>query len=354
MSLLRRGTSIGKPPKQALTKLFAMIAFPWPRKKCTWPSLCTGQRQAWLRVGFALALAFILLPIFPHAAHTTEKLFTPAELDPLINALREEGFPLRMLRKLLYDRRLRRADKALALNVRNPDGRARYLQAENPRLVASARAFLEQYADVLQALERSHGVSGRIIVAILLLETHLGQLRPQHRVLEVLITLAAASAPVVVKRHEIRLLRMQQSQGRSWVKQRLNKKSAFGYRELHAFLKIYGERPEAAYEARGSYAGAMGIPQFLPSSYLRWSADGNRDGKKNLNHMEDAIASTANYLRGHGWLPRANFEKKWRAIWAYNHSPHYVRAVWEIAFRLNAPAPKMILLPPPAAGKKSA
>jgi membrane-bound lytic murein transglycosylase B len=88
---------------------------------------------------------------------------------------------------------------------------------------------------------------------------------------------------------------------------------------------------------RGSYAGAIGMPQFLPSSYLRWAVDGDEDGRIDLNNLNDALPSIANYLTAHGWSADAQFRDRWRAVWEYNHSPNYVRTIFEIAFRLSTP-----------------
>ena len=89
---------------------------------------------------------------------------------------------------------------------------------------------------------------------------------------------------------------------------------------------------------RGSYAGAFGMPQFIPSSYLRWGADGNRDGRVYLNQIPDALFSVAAYLKAHGWTEDADVEQMRRSVWEYNHSPEYVEAIFAVCRALTPPA----------------
>ena len=77
---------------------------------------------------------------------------------------------------------------------------------------------------------------------------------------------------------------------------------------------------------KGSWAGAFGICQFIPSSYVRFAVDGNGDGVIDLFDFRDAVASIANYLKAHGW-ENGRLEAKRQAIYAYNHCDSYVDAV---------------------------
>ncbi len=82
--------------------------------------------------------------------------------------------------------------------------------------------------------------------------------------------------------------------------------------------------------------GAIGWPQFLPSSLVKFGADGNGDGRIDLYNAEDAIFSTANYFRGHGWCEAKFPSDKEAVVWDYNHSKAYVRIVLGIAERISA------------------
>ena len=90
------------------------------------------------------------------------------------------------------------------------------------------------------------------------------------------------------------------------------------------------------FNIKGSFAGAFGIPQFLPSNYIKFGVDGNGDGKVSLFTMEDAVLSTANYLAGFGWKAALPLPEKRKVIWNYNRSEAYVSAVLGVAEKLKS------------------
>lgn len=260
--------------------------------------------------------------------------FTMQELEPLLKSLERDGFARVHTVPVFYDRRLRKLDRVVAYNAVQRETRRNYDDFTNPYAKRLARRFMNRHWRMLHRIERKYGVPKQIITAILLVETQFGRARLPYRVLEVLTTLAVESTPESVGRHFSRLKRRKHKIDREWLAARLMEKAEFAYRELVAVLSMFKENLAALYHVRGSYAGAIGIPQFLPSSYLRWAVDGNGDGRVNLNNLTDAMHSVANFLRQHGWRSGAHFRDNWKAVWEYNNSDDYVRAIHEIAFRL--------------------
>jgi membrane-bound lytic murein transglycosylase B len=84
---------------------------------------------------------------------------------------------------------------------------------------------------------------------------------------------------------------------------------------------------------KGSYSGAFGIPQFVPTSFMQWGADGDGDGKIDLFSEADAICSVANYLKINGWAHSKASHR--RAIYNYNRSDDYGQAVLGLANKLR-------------------
>ena len=114
------------------------------------------------------------------------------------------------------------------------------------------------------------------------------------------------------------------------------RRSKWAYAELKAFLTYaYKEGFDPA-EIPGSFAGAMGYAQFMPSSILAYGKDGNGDGTVDLLTHPDAMASIANYLKRHGWRPGISRKKKEKVIYHYNHSEYYVKTILKIAERLKS------------------
>ena len=90
-------------------------------------------------------------------------------------------------------------------------------------------------------------------------------------------------------------------------------------------MKYARARDADPFDFTGSWAGAIGITQFMPAS-LKWAVDGNDDGVVDLSTVPDAIASTANYLVVHGY-ERGNLAARKKAFKAYNPNSEYVRAI---------------------------
>lgn len=134
--------------------------------------------------------------------------------------------------------------------------------------------FWQQHADILDQAAAAFGVDPQIIVAIIGVETRYGRITGRHRVLDALATLAFDYPP----------------------------RSKFFTGELEQFLILAREEDIDLLTATGSYAGAMGYGQFIPSSYRHYAVDFDASGSRDLwNSPMDIIGSVANYFKQHGW-----------------------------------------------------
>ena len=135
--------------------------------------------------------------------------------------------------------------------------------------------FWIENKDILERIRDKTGVDIEIMLGIIGVETYFGRITGGYRVIDALSTLAFDYP----------------------------KRSPFFTRELESFLLIVREEEMDPFNATGSYAGAMGSPQFMPSSYRAYAIDSDGDGKRDIwNNWEDVIGSVANYLVVHGWL----------------------------------------------------
>ena len=135
-------------------------------------------------------------------------------------------------------------------------------------------AFWQQHAQLLARAEREHGVPAAVITAIIGVETRYGAVTGRYRAVDALTTLAIAGLS----------------------------RSAFFGRELRELMLLGREEHLDLTGLSGSYAGALGLPQFIPSSYRAYAVDFDQDGHRDLlGSPADAIGSVANYLRRHGW-----------------------------------------------------
>ena len=144
-----------------------------------------------------------------------------------------------------------------------------------PKRIADGVVFWNKYAADLNAISQKYHVDPAIIVAIVGVETFYGQRMGSYRVIDALATLGFDYP----------------------------KRGAFFRGQLMDFFTLAAKEHIDMNDALGSYAGAMGMPQFIPYSYLALAVDGDGDGKRDLWHSDaDVFASVANYFAEHGWV----------------------------------------------------
>lgn len=149
--------------------------------------------------------------------------------------------------------------------------------------------FYNTHAEVLKRANKQYGVAPEIIVAIIGVETRYGQHRGNYRVVDSLSTLAFDYPP----------------------------RAKFFQQQLREFLLLGREAGINLSTATGSYAGAIGYPQFIPSSYRSFAVDFDADNKTDLiDNPVDAIGSVANYFKAHKWQTQQPVVKRARYVGA--------------------------------------
>jgi membrane-bound lytic murein transglycosylase B len=141
--------------------------------------------------------------------------------------------------------------------------------------IDSGVAFWRQHARSLQRAQERYGIPPEYILGIMGVETIYGRNLGKDRVLDALTTLAFDYP----------------------------RRGAYFMEELEKYLVMVQREDVDPLQLKGSFAGAMGLGQFMPSSFLQWAVDHNGDGKRDLWNPEDAVGSIANYFREHGWHP---------------------------------------------------
>jgi len=147
-----------------------------------------------------------------------------------------------------------------------------------PERIADGVQFWNEHRTALEKSAAQYQVPPEYIVAILGVETHYGRNTGTFRAIDALATLAFDYPP----------------------------REKYFREELAQFILLSRENRLNPLEVRGSYAGALGAPQFMPSQYRRYAVDADSDRRADLwNDWDDIIASVANYLHEHGWTPGA-------------------------------------------------
>lgn len=227
--------------------------------------------------------------------------------------------------------------KVVAATFRIRESKLNYDQFLAPSSIAKAQRFYRDYEPILTRAEAKYNVDPCVIVALLLVETQFGSYTGKTPTLGILATFALMDQPT----HQNKIWSMlspaeRQRWGREGFDNKLKSRSEWAYKELFALAKLTETQGARVCALQGSVMGAVGWPQFLPSSLVRYGVDGNADGRIDLFHPEDAIFSIANYLKGYGWCEAKTREAKENVIYQYNHSRPYVDAVLGIADRIKA------------------
>ena len=221
-----------------------------------------------------------LLVCGPSAAAGSPSLDPEAEIEPFVARMEvNHGVPADRTRALLTEARV--LDSVLEAIQRPAERKPWYEYRKifiTEKRITRGAAYWRQHAQALTRAAERFGVPPEIIVAIIGVESFYGVHRGRLRVLDALATLGF----------------------------RYPRRSEFFLSELEAFVLLSDEERLDPQRVKGSYAGAMGIAQFISSSYRRYAVDFDGDGTRDLMRSpDDAIGSIANYLSMHGWLPGA-------------------------------------------------
>ncbi len=227
-------------------------------------------------------LIVVLVTLAPPASPPLDRPAHPGPPPPFeawLAAVREEavhrGYERRFVNETLTGvqplARVVRADRGQAEVVQTLD---HYLAVRvTPELIAEGQRLIGRHRLLLARVERAYGVPAQVVVAIWGAETGYGRYTGDVPVLAALATLA-------------------------WTPRR----SHYFRGELFAALRLLADEGIARKQMVGSWAGAVGQPQFMPSSYLRYAVDFDGDGRRDLwQSAGDTLASIANYLREFGW-----------------------------------------------------
>ncbi|MEQ1651538.1 MAG: lytic murein transglycosylase [Hyphomicrobium sp.] len=213
------------------------------------------------------------------------------------------------LGSIAYDRnviRLDRSQKSFKLSFNQF-----YARRVSPQLISRGRSMMSKHRATLDRMEKRFGVPAEIVIAIWGLETNYGSDRGQGlSIIQALATLA----------YDCR-------------------RSAFFEPQLVAALKIVERGDMSVGQMRGGWAGEIGQTQFLPLPYLKYAVDFDGNGRRDLvNSVPDVLASTANFLKAHGWSAGQGWQpgsSNYGVIGEWNAASVYQRTIAVMADKLK-------------------
>jgi len=190
-------------------------------------------------------------------------------LEKLFSDVKVQKTPLK-----IFSKKKKKATKQQKQNYPLHGAWDRYVKYKvTNKRVQDGKSFLHKYRTTFKKVEKEYGIPSQYIAAIIGIESVYGGNVGKYPVFDTLATLAFEE----------------------------NRRSNFFTKELVKFIRLSYKQKFNPKKVKGSYAGAIGLGQFMPSSYEGYGVDFNNDGKVSLQHPQDAIASIANYLKENGW-----------------------------------------------------
>ncbi|MGD9579070.1 MAG: lytic murein transglycosylase [Syntrophorhabdus sp.] len=229
------------------------------------------------------------------------------QIDILTTKMLATGFSEEEIQRIFSDERVMLYPQILERSGKGLPYFGKKFGLLTKRSIERGRKFLNENKEVLTRVETTYGVDKEIVIAILRVETNLSKYVGKYPIFNSLLTLALAE----------------------------NRRSSWAENELIELLRISKVQNIDPLSIKGSWAGAFGIAQFIPSSYTKYAVDGNNDGVIDLFDLADATASIANYLKVNGWEKNGS-EKNWKAVYEYNHCDEYVKAIFAYAESIKA------------------
>ncbi len=284
----------------------------------------------WTGCCLAVIMAIFLAPAAPLLATDQSTPF-----ENLEKRLIADGFDSQRIKTIFASPEVSFEKGGVSAYFMHNESKLNYKQFTRVWNISSAKKYMQQHQQALDAAQQTYGVDKEVITAIILVETKLGTFTGKRSVINTLATLSAMADDAPREIIWENLPDNDRRMSRDKFEKKADRKSSWAYRELKAFLTYTEAQGMDPTTIKGSYAGAMGISQFMPSNIAPYGKDGDNDGKIDLFVHADAISSIASYLKHYGWKPGISREKAYKVVYHYNHSKYYVNTILDVADKLK-------------------
>jgi membrane-bound lytic murein transglycosylase B len=274
----------------------------------------------------------VLFCLIPWAA--AQQAAAGREFEALKQRLINDGFEPEKIQTILTKDMVSFTPEGVSLFFVHSESSLNYDQFLSKDSITKACQYMADHKQPLDQAQERYGVDKTVITAILLVESRLGSYLGKQTVINTLATMASLTDEDLRERIWNAIPDQKKPQRETFLK-KVDMRSKWGYEELKALIRYTDREGLDPEKILGSYAGAMGIPQFMPSNALKLAEDGNNDGRIDLFDHDDAIYSVANYLKHHGWKSGISRQRQYEVLFLYNHSNYYVDTLIKISDRLK-------------------
>ena len=292
---------------------------------------CYKWGKNWMIFAVTLLVVGSLIAAEPRAADESSK----KPLSSVQKQLIADGFDPAKIKRLYSRPQVFFEADGVILLFTYKEAQVDYGQFTNKWSIRKAKQYIQKNEADLTRIEKAYDVDKKVITAILLVETGLGASVGTRSALNTLSTMAALTDPVV--RNQLwDFIPDSKKISRKKFEKKATARSKWAYEELKAFLKYTAREGLDPASIPGSFAGAVGVAQFMPTNILAYGKDGNNDERVDMLNHADSMASIANFLKSHGWRPGQSRKKAEKIIYNYNHSSYYVNTILKISSRLKS------------------
>jgi len=281
-----------------------------------------------------LLLTLIFVMGFSSSGLTNDLGGVPSHYQPLVERLINDGLSREFLFSLFLDSRAEPIPNRLKISLITrevPDIYAKFLTFE---AILLAKTFLRENLKTLNEMERRFDVEKEIAVAILLVESRFGENIGKHRVIPTLASLAIMGSTENLLKNYSAIWEANPEVPFDLIENIAKRRANWAYKELKHFLDIIQAEQMDPLEVYGSIAGALGMPQFIPSSYKAYALNKN-SFKEWLYDPEGAIFSIGNFLKSHGWKRGLSTSQQKKLLWHYNRSEPYGETILQVAEKIK-------------------
>ena len=255
--------------------------------------------------------------------------------DYLVGRLKREGIRESDLAAIYQDPRMPRFT-FIPFKLKPRESSSIYSTFDKRKFHELGASFIQRHGQEFDRLEQKYKVPREVVTSILVIETQIGQHTGDQLVVHRLSRLASVLDPHNLKEN----LRRHRLEDASVTMQDLQERGRYledtFLQEVPALIEISKRNQVNVFHIKGSTAGAFGIPQFLPSAFLKYGVDGDGDGHVSLFNEIDALWSAGNYLSTCGYRPELSYEERRKVIWQYNKSDAYIDAVFQMSEGIRA------------------
>jgi membrane-bound lytic murein transglycosylase B len=262
----------------------------------------------------------------------------------LKSELQRMGLPKKFVADAMKDYQSESFETVVRLNLLGFLKPPQHMDLVTPQAVSESSLFLKQNKKDFEQAQARYQVAPDVISALLWIETRHGDNLGQFHTVSVFLHLLQADRSA--NRKELTRMALEQNKSlkeyssselKKKMSERTKRKAKWARDEIRALASIYTKGQLNLRTLKGSYAGAFGLAQFLPSSYRDYARSIHAKAHPNLMKPSDAILSVAHYLSRHGWKNQKP-KKKVRALMTYNNSRDYADSILEISRRVK-PSP---------------